>query len=65
MPTIKRFSLYQEKVTDTERTCIADQLLIREIKSHVYAKRQTSDSSWEFLRIETRQIKTAQKNSNG
>ena len=45
MPTFKRFSLYQEKVTDTERTCIADQLLIREIKSHVYAKRQTSDSS--------------------
>ena len=24
----------------------------REIKIHVYLKRQTSDSSWEFLRIE-------------
>ena len=45
MPAFKRFSVYQKKVTDTERTCIADQLLIREIKSHVYAKRQTSDSS--------------------
>ena len=25
----------------------------REIKNHVYAKQRTSDSSWEFLRIET------------
>ena len=25
-----------------------------------YRKRQTSDSSWEFLRIENKQIKTAQ-----
>ena len=30
----------------------------REIKIYVYAKRQTSDSSWEFLRIENKQIKT-------
>ena len=36
---------------------------IREIKIHVYGKRQTSDSSWEFLRIENKQIKTVQKNS--
>ena len=36
---------------------------IREIKIHVYAKRQTSDSSWEFLRIENKQIKTVQNNS--
>ena len=28
---------------------------IREIKIHVYRKRQTSDSSWEFLRIENKQ----------
>ena len=35
---------------------------IREIKIHVYAKRQTSDSSWEFLRIENKQIKTVQDN---
>ena len=28
---------------------------------HVYGKRQTSDSSWEFLKIENEQIKTAQK----
>ena len=36
---------------------------IREIKIHVYAKRQTSDSSWEFLRIENKQVKTVQNNS--
>ena len=33
---------------------------IREIKIHVYAKRQTSDSSWEFHRIENKQEKTVQ-----
>ena len=32
-----------------------------EIKIHVYAKRQTSDSGWEFLRIEDKQIKPVQK----
>ena len=36
---------------------------ISEIKFHVYSKRQTSDSSWEFLRIENKQIKTVQNNS--
>ena len=30
----------------------------REIKSHVYGKRQTSFSSWEFLKIENKQIKS-------
>ena len=34
----------------------------REIKIHVYAKQQTSDSSWEFLRIENKQIKTVEDN---
>ena len=34
----------------------------REIKIHVYAKPQTSDSSWEFLKIENKQIKTVQNN---
>ena len=34
---------------------------IREFKLYVYGKRQTSDSSWEFLKIEREQIKTAQK----
>ena len=29
---------------------------------HAYAKRQTSDSSWEFLRIENKQIETVQNN---
>ena len=35
----------------------------REIKIHVYRKRQTSDSRWEFLRIENKQIKTVPNNS--
>ena len=39
--------------------------LIREFKLHVYGKRQTSDSSWEYLNIENEQIKTAQNNSYG
>ena len=38
---------------------------IREIKIRVYGKRQTSDLSWEFLRIENKQIKTVQNNSYG
>ena len=37
----------------------------REIKGHVYGKRQTSDSSWEILKIEIKQIKTIQNNSYG
>ena len=36
---------------------------IREFKPHIYGKRQTSDSSWEFLKIENEQIKTAQNKS--
>ena len=43
-------------------SCVA---VIREIKIHVYSKRQTSDSSWEFLRIKSKQIKTIQNNSYG
>ena len=31
---------------------------IKEFKLHVYGKQQTSDSSWEFLKIENEQIKT-------
>ena len=39
---------------------------IRELKiPDVYGKRQTSDSSWEFLKIENEQIKTAKNNSYG
>ena len=38
----------------------------KESKSHVYDKRQTSDSSWEFLRIiENKQVKTVEDNSYG
>ena len=32
-------------------------------KSHVYDKRQTTDSSWVFLRIENKQINTVQNNT--
>ena len=39
--------------------------IIREIKSDVYGKPLTSDSSWEFLKIENKQIKTVQNNSYG
>ena len=38
-------------------------IINREIKIHVYAKRQTSDSSWEFLRIENKHVKTVQNSS--
>ena len=38
---------------------------MREIKIHAYRKRQTSDSSWEFLRKENTQIKTFPNDSYG
>ena len=41
----------------------SSECITREIKIHVYTKRQTSDSSWEFLKIENKQIKTVQNNS--
>ena len=34
----------------------------REIYSHVYSKRQTSESSWEFLKIKNVRLKTVQNN---
>ena len=37
----------------------------REIYCEVYTKRQTSDSSWEFLKIENVQLKTVQNNYYG
>ena len=37
----------------------------REIEIHVYRKRQTSDLSWEFLRIENEQIKTVPNDTYG
>ena len=39
--------------------------VIRDIKINVYRKRQTSDSSWEFLRTENKQIKTVRNDSYG
>ena len=38
-------------------------LVNREFKLHVYGKRQTADSSWEFLKIDNEQLKTVQNNS--
>ena len=38
---------------------------IGEIKIHDYRKRQMSDKSWEFLKIENKQIKTVPNNSCG
>ena len=35
---------------------------IKEIKILIYAKWQMSDSSWDFLRIENKQMKTVQNN---
>ena len=35
----------------------------REIKIHIYRKHQTSDSSWEFFRIENKQIETVTNDS--
>ena len=37
---------------------------VESLSIHVYRKRQTSDSSLEFLKIENEQIKTAQNNIN-
>ena len=52
--TMQEFSLRRRLLVD-----------IRQIKIHVYRKRQTSDSSWEFLRIENREIKTVPNDSSG
>ena len=37
----------------------------QEVISHVYDKRQTSDSSWVFLRIDNKQTKPVQNSSYG
>ena len=49
---------------------LTSNLLLKEIierlkKYHVWVKRQTSDSSREFLKTENEQITTAQNNSHG
>ena len=43
--------------------CSCGLVSVREIKSHIYDKWQTSDSSWEFLRGENKQRKTVHDNS--
>ena len=54
----------EELVTIWNQGC-SDECNIREIKIHVYGKPLTSDSSWEFLKIENKKIKTVQNNSYG
>ena len=69
-----QFALIWQKQVDTEeeeekedspatKDTVSSDFINREIKSHVYSKQQTSDSSWEFLRIKNKQIKTVQNNS--
>ena len=41
------------------------EIVTREIKIHVYGARQTANVSWEFLKIENKQIKTVQNDSFG
>ena len=48
-------------VLKTQRKNVAN----GEIKFHGYRKRQTSDLSWEFLRTENKEIKTAPNDSYG
>ena len=47
----------------SDKTCSRLTTTTRQIKIHVYRKRQTADLSWEFLRIENKQIKTAPNDS--
>ena len=46
-------------------TAISKKKYNREIMVQVYHKRQTSDSSWDFPRIENKQIKTIPDYSYG
>ena len=43
------------------RGCLSFIFVDREFKLHVYGKRKTLDSSWEFFKVENEQIKPAQK----
>ena len=48
-----------------EQMTVNEQEVIREVISHVYDKRQASDSSWVFLRTDNKQIKIVLNNSYG
>ena len=48
-----------------EQMTAMEQEVIREVISHVYDKRQTSDSSRVFLRIDNKQTKPVQNSSYG
>ena len=50
-------------MTLSDKTCSRLTTTTRQIKIHVYRKRQTADLSWEFLRIENKQTKTALNDS--
>ena len=69
-----QFALIWQKQVDTEeeeekddspatKDTVSSDFINREIKTRVGGKRQTSDSSWDFLRIENKQIKTVRNNS--
>ena len=46
----------------TLRTSTSPKVTVLEsFKLHLYGKRQTSNSSWEFLKIENEKMKTAKK----
>ena len=48
-------------ITDLIQLIGSTRRSIREFKLHVCGKGQTLDSSWEFLKMENEEIKTAQK----
>ena len=51
--------------TNQKQYSVLWHIISREMKMHVYRKRHTSDLSWEFLRIEIKQIKTVPNDSYG
>ena len=55
-------ALNEGKSACQNRSCTVNN---REIKIHVYGTRQTANVSWEFLKIENKQIKTVQNDSFG
>ena len=57
------FHVFRRKLSLGAPLCVVGEN--REIKIHVYDIRQTANVSWEFLRIENKQLKTVQNDSFG
>ena len=55
-------SFGRKLITDLIQLIGSTRRSIREFKLHVYGKRQTSDSSWEFLKMENERIKNSSEN---